>query len=279
MAFAQNPCIITTGRGHYDLTSLTAKKDYKVEADGRTYYLNVCHAVTGELWNLKGIDDAQHVGARYRGEHGDYSMGDHNTTLRFEHNNPLLLYDKGSPCATDMNVRTSTAIRFLCDNTVFGSGKPQLVASLPPGSSTPCAFFFEWRTHVACPGARKASIGSAVGLVVGMVLLFLIVIIGLLLAYRWFAMQKRGLQLFPQPSFQNLVEAFHDIKDFLRPTRDRWRDAPRYGGGRSYYETLDAEEENRPLHEQDGNRLSFEIETEHRDRPFDGPEDASRNAW
>jgi hypothetical protein len=109
--------------------------------------------------------------------------------------------------------------------------------------------------------------------------LFLMVLVGLLLAYRWFAMQKRGLQLFPRPSFRNLTEAFHDIKDFLRPTRDRWQDAPRYGRGRSYYETLNAEEENRPLHEEGGNRLSFEDESDRRDRPVNGPEEATHNAW
>lgn len=257
-AVAQSTCIITTDNGHYDLTSLTAKDDYTVDADGRTYYLNVCRSVISELWNPKLIDNRELVGAKYRGEHGDYSMGEYNTTLRFEHNNPLLIYENGSPCAVDLTVKTSTAIRFLCDNTVFGSGQPQLVASLPPGSGTPCAFFFEWRTHVACPGAPRTSIGSAVGLVVGMVLLFLVLIFGLLLAYRWYAMQKRGLDLFPRPSLSNLVETFHDLRDFLRPTRDRWRDAPRYGGGRSYYETIAVEEEHRPLHEENSNRLSFE---------------------
>jgi len=273
---AQDTCIVTTDNGHYDLTPLTASDDYTVEADGRTYYLNVCRAVSGELWNPKGVDNPQTVGARYRGEHGDYSMGNYNTTLRFEHNNPLLIYENGSPCAADMEVRTSTAIRFLCDNTVFGPGKPQLVASLPPGGGTPCAFFFEWRTHVACPGSPRTSIGSAVGLLVGMVLLFLFLIIGLLLAYRWYAMQKRGLDLLPRPSIGNFVEGFRDLRDFLRPTRDRWRDAPRYGGGRDYYETLAAEEENRPLTEDGSSRLSFE-EGGEQNRPVNGPAEA--NAW
>jgi len=278
LAIAQNTCIISTDSGHYDLTSLTAKQDYKVEADGRTYYLNVCRGIVEELWNPKGVNNSLLVGAKYRGEHGDYSMGEYNTSLKFEHNNPLLLYDNGSPCAVDMPVKTSTAIRFLCDNTVFGSGQPQLVTSLPPGSGTPCAFFFEWRTHVACPGAARSSLRSAVGLVVGMIALFSTLVIGLLLAYRWFAMQKRGSELFPRPSFHDLAITFRDVRDFLRPTRDRWQDAPRYGGERSYYETLAAEEENRPLNEEgEGNRLSFEDAP--RDRPVNGPVEAAHNAW
>lgn len=90
-------------------------------------------------------------------------------------------------------------------------------------------------------------------------------------------MKKRGLDLFPRPSLSNLSETFHDLRDFLRPTRDRWQDGPQYGGGRSYYETLAAEEENRPLHEENGNRLSFDDETGQDERPVDGPEENS--AW
>ena len=71
-------------------------------------------------------------------------------------------------------------------------------------------------------------------------------------------MQKRGLDLLPRPSLSNLSEIFHDLRDFLRPTRDRWQDASRHGNGRSYYETIEQEEESRPLHEGNENRSSIE---------------------
>jgi hypothetical protein len=92
-------------------------------------------------------------------------------------------------------------------------------------------------------------------------------------------MHKRGFDLLPRPSIKNLVEAFRDMKDFLHPTRDRWQDAPRYGGGRNYYESLAAEEENRPLNGENGNRLSFEGEGGDHTRPVDGPDEATHNAW
>lgn len=175
-----------------------------------------------------------------------------------------------------MNVRASTAIRFLCDNTIFGSGEPLLVTSLPPGSGTPCAFFFEWRTHVACPTAPRTTLSSAIGLIIGLVLLFLFLLVALLLGYRRFAMQKRGIELFPRPSLGGfgVVET---LRRWLRPTRDRWESQSRHGSGRSYYESLDAEEENRPLHE--GTRLSFEDDSHVNSRPFNGPEEAATNAW
>ena len=91
-------------------------------------------------------------------------------------------------------------------------------------------------------------------------------------------MKKRGLDLFPRPSLSNLAEVFHELRDFFRPTRDRWRDGPRYGGGRSYYETIAEEEENRPLHEENGNtRISFEDSTTN--RAVNGPEEAAHNDW
>jgi hypothetical protein len=89
-------------------------------------------------------------------------------------------------------------------------------------------------------------------------------------------MQKRGIELFPRPSLGGfgVVET---LRRWLRPTRDRWESQSRHGSGRSYYESLDAEEENRPLHE--GTRLSFEDDSHVNSRPFNGPEEAAPNAW
>jgi len=176
-----------------------------------------------------------------------------------------------------MDVRASTAIRFLCDNTVFGSGKPLLVTSLPPNSGTPCAFFFEWRTHVACPSAPRTGLGSAVGLIIGLIILFLFFMVILLLGYRRFAMQKRGIELFPRPPLGGFGGAIEALRRCLRPTKDRWESQTRHSGGRSYYETLDAEEENQPLH--GDTRLSFEDDSHANNRPFNGPEEAAHNAW
>lgn len=75
----------------------------------------------------------------------------------------------GSECPNARGMYASSAIRFICDTSVFGSGtwtvrrgyrnmnpeltttpgKPELVAQLPPDDSEACAFFFEWRTHVS----------------------------------------------------------------------------------------------------------------------------------
>lgn len=36
-------------------------------------------------------------------------------------------------------------------------GEPRLIAQLPPDDESSCAFFFEWRTHVACPTKKPGS--------------------------------------------------------------------------------------------------------------------------
>lgn len=60
------------------------------------------------------------------------------------------------------------ALQFICSESEFGSGSPQLIAALPVTSNPEdqCQFFFEWKTHVACPANPKQLEGhwTAIGL-------------------------------------------------------------------------------------------------------------------
>ena len=64
---------------------------------------------------------------------------------------PYMYMMDGSPCpgAASSNLRASTAIRFICDSSIFSSGSPKLVAQLPPKDFESCAYFIEWRTPVS----------------------------------------------------------------------------------------------------------------------------------
>ena len=45
-----------------------------------------------------------------------------NQTLAIIHDHPLLVLTGGSPCAHAEQVSAMTAVRFICDTSVFGAG-------------------------------------------------------------------------------------------------------------------------------------------------------------
>jgi cation-dependent mannose-6-phosphate receptor len=62
---------------------------------------------------------------------------------------------------TEHSRRFFPRLQFICDPTTVGSGSPALVAALPPGPPEgQCAFFFDWKTEVACPTNIPITDGS-----------------------------------------------------------------------------------------------------------------------
>lgn len=90
-------CTATSGEKYWDLSPLAkayvhsplisdwadeggCRKDYVVDAGGGVggkvkMTLNVCKAVSSEMWNLGDGVDVDTVGGFFRGEHGDVSIG------------------------------------------------------------------------------------------------------------------------------------------------------------------------------------------------------------
>lgn len=137
-------------------------------SSGTKFTLNVCGAVHTELWNPQDVKD-ETVGGFFRGEHGDFSIGyvytsgtthridtyrsllhrSYATNVTIVNDEPYIFMKDGSLCPGSTMLRASTAIRFICDASVFSEGSPKVVAQLPPGGdSYSCAFFIEWRTPV-----------------------------------------------------------------------------------------------------------------------------------
>jgi cation-dependent mannose-6-phosphate receptor len=87
--------------------------------------MNVCRPLAQEIWNAKGPkpDEAAVV---TRQEHGDFSFGARNDTLLLSGNDPLLVYQDGSPCPKDDKSYATTIVRFICDRGVFDRGKHEL---------------------------------------------------------------------------------------------------------------------------------------------------------
>jgi len=78
-----------------------------------------------------------------------------NTTLTVIDSRPRLVLSDGSSCkatpgGSDLGLKASTIIEFICDTSIFGVGQPRLVGQLPPGDDDiGCAYVIEWRTHVS----------------------------------------------------------------------------------------------------------------------------------
>lgn len=163
-----------------------------------------------------------------REDRSDFSIGRVNTTLQIRDGHPLLLLTGGSKCPGGGDLRASTAIRFICDRSVFSAGTPQLIAELPPQDENACAFFIEWRTHAACPVAEPGS-------PLGVVIVIIMIVIGVFLlylvfsvTYNRFALNRRGFSQLPRTpfssssSFGTFLDYFHDTCDRMGFTRDQW---------------------------------------------------------
>ncbi|KAI0059426.1 mannose 6-phosphate receptor domain-containing protein [Artomyces pyxidatus] len=215
----EKPCTAHDGDRFYDLTPLQSSQDYKFASpDGQEFVINVCKSVSYDTWNV-GVEHPENIAGVTRKERGDFSIGEVNTTLLIRDKHPLLVLTEGSICPHAERMHAMTAVRFICDTSVFGSGSPRLVAQLPPDDASACAFFLEWRTHYACPS------GEATGFWGGLVVaLSIIAIIGLMLyvvggtLYNRYVLQLRGFDQLPRIS----IFSFTDTLDYLQGFCDRF---------------------------------------------------------
>ncbi|KAK4687626.1 cation-dependent mannose-6-phosphate receptor, partial [Tremellales sp. Uapishka_1] len=200
---SDNACTLTLADGtHYDLTSLSSSSaDYAAEASGTTYKLNVCRSIVSETWKL---DQPEDVGGFISRPDGDFSLGKMNATLHVSPSTsePVLIYSGGSQCPVNREISATTAIHFICSPSDFGAGTPTLVATLPAGDqANGCQFFFEWKTHVACPTNPKAQLETSHYVAFGVILAIAILTwFGGHTLYNRYYLRLRGREQFPFPS-------------------------------------------------------------------------------
>ncbi|KAJ6467562.1 hypothetical protein C8R47DRAFT_1024947, partial [Mycena vitilis] len=190
---------------YYDLNGLQVGKDYTLKtAGGHELVLSACKSVSHETWGLK-VQDPALVGGFVRRDHGDFSIGQVNTTLSFSGRagHPHLTLASGSKCL-DSNGKTiealhgSTEIEFICDPSA-GAGTPRLVAQLPPGSDDDaCAFFFEWRTAAACATSEGVTFGGMIWFLFmsALILVGIYLVVGTL--YNYFMLGLAGTDALPR---------------------------------------------------------------------------------
>ncbi|CAG8736135.1 23927_t:CDS:2 [Gigaspora margarita] len=133
---------------YYDLSGLkpvNETEDWKIESKGFDYNfrLSVCEVLKDPgdvlkkekagVWGKKIPDDKE------------YNLGYFNTTPYLKDDMLFLIYETNDYCGADFFYRTSL-IRFICDQTVDKTNPPKLINVF-----NDCAFWFEWRTPIACP--------------------------------------------------------------------------------------------------------------------------------
>ncbi|KAJ7581271.1 mannose-6-phosphate receptor binding domain-containing protein [Mycena floridula] len=227
VASQDKPCTLVEAGKIYDLQPLSsASKDYGLRTSGdRILGLNVCKSVNWKVdvvqepWALKDVDQSK-VGAFIRREHGDFSIGETNTNLTLKDGHVQMFLTGGSKCPS--NERASTVIDFVCDPSVSDNGKPRLVAQLPIEEKDSCAFFIEWRTHVACSKNVGGGFGGFLASVITFILILMILYIVLGTLYNRFILNLRGFDQIPQFSFESMKYHSMDAWTWCKETYEKW---------------------------------------------------------
>ncbi|KAF9780919.1 mannose-6-phosphate receptor binding domain-containing protein [Thelephora terrestris] len=190
----EKPSTVHDSEGiHYDLSGLTAKKDCsRTTFEGREDYINVCKSVQTETWAL---EDSGEVGGFTRKDRGDFSIGKVNTTLDVRDGHPLLIMKDGSKFIAGGDLKASTAIRFICDNS--------LLAELPPQDTTACAFFIEWRTSYACPSSEGVGFFGAIGFIILSIIALIVAWALFTVLWNHFMLGLRGADQLPTIPFDS----------------------------------------------------------------------------
>ncbi|KAG8906420.1 hypothetical protein FRB99_006922 [Tulasnella sp. 403] len=214
------PCTVSSGNNFWDLSSLSAKKDFVFSSHtGRKFTLNVCRNVVSETWNLKDVKDDT-VGGFFRGEHSDMSIGSFNTNLTVVNNQPYLYMTDGSYCPGSTQFRASTAIRFICDSGALSDGSPQLVAQLPPDDASSCAYFVEWRTPRACATSLGSDAAGVVGVFFSILLVAGFVYVFGAFIYNRYVLRLRGSDQFSCISLPAIVECLRSFTSWCQDRLD-----------------------------------------------------------
>ncbi|KIL71248.1 hypothetical protein M378DRAFT_154764 [Amanita muscaria Koide BX008] len=234
LAEEDKTCTIHVDGNFYDLNPLRNREDYELKTSGsQKLFLNVCGGLHSDLVGLK---DAKNPGGFVRRGHSDFSIGSVNQTLSLTESGPRLTFTEGSYCKTSSDevvekIRASSVIDFICDMSVLGTGKPRLVAQLPPiDEDTACGFYFEWKTHYACPTSGNSALGFfAVLAIIALVLVVAYTVLGTL--YNRYVLQLRGFDQIPQFSFESMRYHAHQAIDWFRDIMSNFYEQSQHAGG------------------------------------------------
>uniref|UniRef100_A0A0L0NYT3 MRH domain-containing protein n=1 Tax=Candidozyma auris TaxID=498019 RepID=A0A0L0NYT3_CANAR len=170
---------VVAGHGHDVKQLLWSAKGYD---SGHNYTVGVCLGAIKRhlLPNVEVVDslNASQVGAYYIDqETGRYIlMGQVSTRPMFKGKKLTLTYENGSNCngmtfKDGTPLRRRTILTFTCDRDMLTKAHVSYVAAVDE-----CTYFFEVRSHLACPTAAKADNLAAIWI-------FVLILLAALLVY------------------------------------------------------------------------------------------------
>lgn len=148
----------------------------------RNYTLGICSNPLRKLDDGKIMKDGvniTNVGAYFIDPLSNQyvSLGEYATTPKFRGKKLTMTYENGSYCddlinsKTGQKIRRSTLLTFTCDREMMAKASVSYI-----GSSNDCNYYFEVRSHHACPTAAKSNDLAAIWI-------FLIIVLSALLVY------------------------------------------------------------------------------------------------
>lgn len=187
-----DPCTVINpiSHGFIDLSSLSSMSNEgkalpwtaKGYDKGHNFTLGICSTPFKHLQltnQVVDVDNTSLVGGFYSDPKTNkfYSIGDFSQEPVFRGRKLTLTYSGGSYCqgivnaTTNENLRKSTVLSFTCDREMLAKASISYIGSLHD-----CSFFFEVRSHHACPTAAKANN-------LAVIWIFLFILIAALAAY------------------------------------------------------------------------------------------------
>ncbi|KAI5953100.1 MRL1 [Candida margitis] len=168
-----DPCTIKNplNQGFIDLRGLSAMSNenralpWKSRGydSGKNFTIGICSnpfkQSHNELSEIQDSVNSSMIGAYYvdPATNKYVSMGEYSTQPIFRGRKLTLTYENGSFCnaytsPSGPRLRKSTILTFTCDREMSAKASVSYI-----GSSNDCTFFFEVRSHHACPTAAKAN--------------------------------------------------------------------------------------------------------------------------
>jgi cation-dependent mannose-6-phosphate receptor len=179
-----DPCSVVNPINHQfiDLSSLSLNDGKphlwlsKAYDKKRNYTLGICANPMKKDHKFSGLNSTL-VGGYYIENNTYFSMGEFSTVPKFSGRKLTLTYENGSYCdnlidaKTGQKLRKTTIITFTCDRELLAKASVQFVAE-----ANDCTYFFEVRSHHACPTAPKANNLAAIWI-------FLLILLAALAVY------------------------------------------------------------------------------------------------